>query len=296
MTTSLVSAIITTKNRCKLLERAISGVKNQLYKNIEIIIVDDASNDNTEDLCRKMSDITYLRISEDESNGGNYARNIGIKACHGEFVAFCDDDDFWFENKISEQIKIMHSKPNCGMVYCGMELEIINESTNEIKKVVEYPKYFMKGDLSKKIFCDYTSMTSTMFFRKNKLVEIGLFNENIMFWQEYELSMRIAQVSHIYFVKEPLILYRINSNDKFKLGNNYEKWLKTVQDIKQMYINNYKSLNCYEFLKYRYLFDNQSIRRLEFNNVINISMKLKIEYYLLYALLLPEKILNKILN
>ena len=80
-----VSAIITTKNRCALLKRAVESVLLQTYKNIECIVVDDASTDETEDYCNSLGNVVYVRIPADESRGGNYARNQGVKKAVGEY-------------------------------------------------------------------------------------------------------------------------------------------------------------------------------------------------------------------
>lgn len=89
-----VSAIITTYNRAELLMRAIESVLRQTYREMEIIVVDDASIDNTREVCGKSS-ILYIHILKAESRGGNYARNLGIRAVKGEYCAFLDDDDYW---------------------------------------------------------------------------------------------------------------------------------------------------------------------------------------------------------
>ncbi|WP_288911006.1 glycosyltransferase family 2 protein, partial [uncultured Thomasclavelia sp.] len=89
----LVSAIITTHNRLELLKRAIQSVYNQTYSNIELIVVDDASDDGTKEWAEQQS-FKFIYIPKEKSKGGNYARNLGIKSSHGKYVAFLDDDDY----------------------------------------------------------------------------------------------------------------------------------------------------------------------------------------------------------
>ena len=105
-----VSAVITTHNRCELLLKAIESVKNQTYKNIEIIVVDDASSDSTLDKCRILDGIKYIRINT--SKGGNYARNVGIKNSSGHYIAFLDDDDEWYPTKIEKQLGLFDKHKN----------------------------------------------------------------------------------------------------------------------------------------------------------------------------------------
>ena len=122
----LVSVVITTKNRKDLLLRAIESVKTQTYSNIEVIVVDDASTDGTKDICERYDGITYIYISSDESKGGNYARNVGIKQSKGVYIAFLDDDDYWDSSKIEKQLSLI-SDESIGFVYCGMRKEIVNK-------------------------------------------------------------------------------------------------------------------------------------------------------------------------
>ena len=105
----VVSVIIPTYKRPKELERAIISVKNQTYKNIEIIVVDDNANDieqrkSTEQVVKKYENIVY--IQNKENLGGSKTRNIGIENAKGKYIAFLDDDDEFLPNKIEQQIKL----------------------------------------------------------------------------------------------------------------------------------------------------------------------------------------------
>ena len=89
MSPALVSAIITTHNRCELLVRAIESVLSQTYSELECIVVDDASEDETPEVCKRYP-VIYIQIPKEESRGGNYARNLGIKASKGAYCAFLE--------------------------------------------------------------------------------------------------------------------------------------------------------------------------------------------------------------
>lgn len=145
-----VSAIITTHNRKVLLKRSIESVFSQTYPNIELIVVDDASTDGTDDYCKVLS-LRYIYISKQESKGGNYARNLGIKAATGEYVAFLDDDDYWLPSKIEKQVTLLENS-DCELVYCGRRLEII--SKDNIKYVDLLPNKQYQGNMRKKNIVD----------------------------------------------------------------------------------------------------------------------------------------------
>lgn len=139
----LVSAIITTHNRIDLLKRAVKSVYEQTYPNIELIVVDDNSTDGTQTWCESQN-FHYIRIPSGESKGGNYARNLGIKASKGEYVAFLDDDDYWLPEKTEKQMWLMMEKGDC-VVYCFRIYEIIRK--NEIILQSEEKQLFLKGNI-----------------------------------------------------------------------------------------------------------------------------------------------------
>ncbi len=242
MNMKLVSAIITTHNREKLLLRAIDSVFNQTYKNIECIVVDDSSTDNTKDICSKYP-IYYIYIPKAESHGGNYARNLGIKAAQGDYCAFLDDDDYWLPEKIEKQLRLIESK-DCELVYCGSRQEFVLQ--NDIKYRNLLPDRFLCGDLHKKILQYICTTTTNIMVKKNALLEVGLFDEELRFWQEYELTIRLAQRKPFYFVNEPLSVYRIDRRDVNRLTNKYWGWRKAVEYIHEKHTALYKELNIVE--------------------------------------------------
>lgn len=228
--TYLVSAIITTHNRLDLLPRAIDSVINQTYKNLECIVVDDASSDGTLEYCQSRSDIVYIRISPEDSKGGNHARNTGIKAAKGRYVAFLDDDDSWMTDKIRLQMELVNRK-QAKFVYCGRRIESVKSGNVTFKN--DYPLQEFCGDMSGKILESICCVTSTILVDKRILQQVGCFDESLRFWQEYELTIRLAQVIPFYFVNDILIVYRVNPHDKNRRTNKYDEWIESVKYIHQ---------------------------------------------------------------
>lgn len=225
----LVSAIITTHNRSVLLKRAIDAALNQTYHPMEVIVVDDASTDNTKNICEKYGDkITYIYIPKEESRGGNYARNLGIKASHGEYCAFCDDDDCWFPDKTEKQMNLMMTG-EYELVHGGRRLEYIKPNGIEYKDIL--PSSEKYGDMHKNILLTICATTTIILASREALLEVGLFDENLMFWQEYELTIRMAQRKPFGAIIEPLCLYRVDTQDKHRLTNKYFAWRKAVEYI-----------------------------------------------------------------
>ena len=226
----MVSAIITTHNRADLLKKAIESVKSQTYSDLEIIVVDDASDDNTEKMCRSIKGISYIRISKEESRGGNYARNVGIKNAKGEYVAFLDDDDRWEPRKIEMQVKVLDNNKDIGMVYTGLYVDTEKKGFNYVILFDENAR----GNLVEKgLFWKPICSTSAMLVRKNILEEIGYFDEKVRYWQEYELTLRLIQRCNVELINEPLVIYRKSLKDKKQLTNNYDKWEESVKYINE---------------------------------------------------------------
>ena len=143
----LVSAIIVTHNRLPLLKRAVKSVENQTYDNIELIVVDDASDDGTniygDELIKR--GYKYLYIDKEHSKGGNHARNVGIKNSTGEYIALLDDDDYWKSYKTEKQVNYLNEHPEYGMVYSGLDFDYQNKLYN----FSVYPNEIFSGDIVK---------------------------------------------------------------------------------------------------------------------------------------------------
>lgn len=242
---SLVTAIITTHDRLVLLKRAIDSVYAQTYKNIEIIVVDDASTDGTSEYCKNLP-LQYIHIKKEESRGGNYARNIGIRAAKGEYIAFLDDDDYWLPTKIEKQVALIESK-DCELVHCGRRLEIIKDGMVSYRDALPNPLEY--GDMHKKILLTICTTTTNILARRDALFAVGLFDENLRFWQEYELTIRMAQRKPFYFVNEVLSVYRVDTADKKRLTNKYEQWKEAVRYIHEKHAALYSGLNAIESFK-----------------------------------------------
>ena len=281
----LVSSIITTHNRADLLKRAIESVLNQTYKNIECLVVDDNSTDNTREVCSQYS-IHYIYIPKEESRGGNYARNIGIKASKGEYCAFLDDDDYWLPQKIEKQVELIR-KMKCELVYCGIMEERITPKGD--KYTVQLPSPSLCGNMKRKILQAIPTTTTNILVRRDALFGIGLFDENLRFWQEYELTIRLAQRLPFFFVNEPLSVYRVDICDVQRLTNKFYEWKNAVRYIHAKHAELYAKLNAWEHYKVWHMIWEDAARRSK-------SSGLK-WHYIMYALLcMPLNILRKCKN
>ena len=275
----LVSVIITTHNRRELVQRAINSVFEQTYPNIELIVVDDHSEDGTSDAC-KDSRINYVYISKEDSLGNNYARNVGITASKGEYCAFLDDDDYWLPTKIEKQVALLEQR-NCELVYCGRKKEIVKENGIEFRDVL--PVVDNCGDMRRMILYKICTTTSCLLIKRKALIEIGMFDINLRFWQEYELTIRLAQRGPFYFVREALCVYRVDTRDKNRLTNKYYAWRDAVKYIQMKHAVLFAQLRFVEKYKVKNLVWRDAAVRCH-------NSGLKVKYYLYYTLTLPYKL------
>lgn len=246
-----VSAIITTRNRIELLKRAISSVFDQTYNNIECIVVSDNSTDDTNEYCSHLEGIVYIPIPEKESCGGNHARNVGLKAATGEYVAFLDDDDCWKPTKIEKQLNTA-LLTKCDYIYCGITLERIIDGNPYYTDVL--PSKEGKGNVSKLVLQEILTTTSSIFVKKELVIDAGLFDEKLGFWQEYELTIRLAQLTNFNYVNEPLTVYRLDAADPNRLTNKFHKWLDAVDYVYEKHRDLYSKLNRIEKIHAKRLF------------------------------------------
>lgn len=279
----LVSAIITTHNRRELLRRAIDSVFSQTYPIIELIVVDDHSDDGTNEICKDPR-INYIFIPKEESRGGNYARNLGVKASKGKYCAFLDDDDYWLPTKIEKQMLLINQM-DCELVHCGRKLEIVHHDRVEYDDFL--PIINHSGDMSKRILQTICTTTSCIMVKREALLNIGLFDENLMFWQEYELTIRLAQRSPFYYVNEPLVVYRIDKSDMNRLTNKYREWQKAVEYIRNKHSQLYTQLSYWELYKVKILIWEDAERRCKLSGLYYKA------FYFRF-LLQPIRILRKV--
>ncbi len=211
----LVSVVIPTFNRAHLILKSINSVLQQTYKNIELIIVDDASSDNTEEVVTNLKDERIRYVKQEKNLGPSVARNKGIELANGKFVAFLDSDDQWYPDKIEKQVNLlMKSDESVGAVFCGMEFYDFktNERIGEHLITVDIKENFTKG----KYFL--TPPMVTILAYKNILQEIGGFDDRLKANEDTELAIKICKKYNFALVKE--ILVKVTRNHKQLMTNN----------------------------------------------------------------------------
>jgi len=200
----LVSVVLPTRDRAHTLTRAIQSVLNQSYSNLELIIVDDGSSDSTEELVKGIRDKRILYIKNDISQGSNAARNIGCRATKGKYIAFQDSDDEWLPDKLHKQVIALYkSGQDVRVSFCGFRRMKGKKSTYIPKHIRGFKsgEWNYQLDLLEGNFIT----TQTLIVEKSLLFEIGLFDEKLQRFQDWDLAIRLSTRSLFAFVDEPLV-------------------------------------------------------------------------------------------
>ena len=153
--TPIISVIIPTYNRENMIGYAIKSVLNQTFKNLEIIVVDDGSTDNTEEIIRDFKDKRVKYIKKYKKNRGiSVARNIGIKVARGKYIAPLDSDDEWLPEKLDKQIKILQDgPPELGVVYSNScYIDKSGKNMNKLRNTKKVEGYIYEDLLGRHTF------------------------------------------------------------------------------------------------------------------------------------------------
>jgi len=191
----VVSVVIPTHNRAELLRRAIRSVLDQTYGNLEIIVVDDASKDNLYEVVTDFGDPRIQYIRHESSRGGSAARNTGIRAATGEFIAFLDDDDEWEPQKTEEQLG---SLQRYDVVLC---------TSNELRGRGEAYRKKSTADLEDLRRGRFTAGGTGILMARAALMKDVLFDETLPCYQDWDVFIRLAHRCTIAYIDKPLLRY-----------------------------------------------------------------------------------------
>lgn len=202
----LVSIITITRNRANIISRAINSVLNQTYTNIEYIIVDGASTDETQDVVALFKDERLKYFKLDENLPIPETINYGFERSHGAYISFLDDDDEYLENKIERQIELISRLPSeYGMVYCWMSY--FDNETGAFKYVHNCQ---LKGDVGIEVVERPTvSGTPTFLIKRDAFAQSGGWR-NVGIVSDWEYGARFCQKYKVDFVPESLVKVYVN--------------------------------------------------------------------------------------
>lgn len=259
----MISVILPTHNRADLVSQAVESVLNQTFKDIELIVIDDGSTDNTEDALRPyFSMINYIRQAQ---GGPGKARNQGIKSARGEYIAFIDDDDIWLPFKLELQMECFIKHPELALIctnfkvfdsknesdsyidkYFGMfkrtglKLDNIFQYKEALSSVVQdnslilHSRYFYWDYVFSTVFQGSFIFQSSILARKIIFQEMGGYDEALSDNEDYKIVLKICQKYSIGYIDVDTLRVRLaentRSNDSSKRTAFWENNLSIIEN------------------------------------------------------------------
>jgi glycosyltransferase involved in cell wall biosynthesis len=208
MVKDLVSVIIPVYNSEKFVSHAIKSVISQRYNEIEILIGDDCSTDNSLKVINAFSSDIKVKIFRNPVNlGAGKTRNKLIKESSGKYICFLDSDDMIREDKIEKQVD--HFQKNKNLALCGTFCQITDNSLNPVKVDIKNTSY---ADIKHNIISKNQFVGASIMIKKEVLEEIGGYRDffSEIFNEDYDLTARIVEKYPCINIPEPLYIYRMN--------------------------------------------------------------------------------------
>lgn len=204
-TGGLVSVVLPTRDRPDSVQRAVESALAQSVRDLELIIVDDGSTDDTSDvLARLAGGDPRIRVCRLERRvGAAAARNHGIERACGEYVAFIDDDAQWRPNKLDCQLRLLGAAPDAALAYCPF----VYVDPDGAERIVG-SRAAVGGRARKALLRENFIDTSCVLIRREPLLEAGGFDERLPRLQDWDLWLRLAERTEFVFDPEPLVRTR----------------------------------------------------------------------------------------
>jgi len=223
----MVSVVIPTYNRAKTIRRAIESVLCQTYQNLEVIVVDDASEDETKKIVDNIQDNRIQYVLLEQNHGACYARNVGINRASGEYIGFLDSDDAWMEKKLERQLSFLKDSGadavSCKFRYYERSGKVIDKPVFRVYEENVYEQLLYKNFIA-----------TGGLLAKADVLRDEMFDTNLSRYQDWDLALRIAKKYRVFFCNE--ILLAVYYQEKSITGSTSVQ--KTIDALKILYDKN----------------------------------------------------------
>ena len=225
----LVSVVMPTYNHAQFIGDAIKSVFDQTHENLELIIIDNYSEDNTEEIIASFSD-SRIRYKKFRNNGSIAAsRNVGICESRGKYIAFLDSDDMWKPTKIERQIELLENDDDIFLVYS----RYIVIKNGLFRKTLPKRKRLKSGNVFIPLFLSNNFIGTSSVLLRNILKENNFIfdtDKRLRAIEDYDLWLRIAKIKRITYIDEPLVVYREHgSNTSIGISPYLLRYLQVVK-------------------------------------------------------------------
>ena len=284
----LVSVVIPTYNRGRVIGRAIESVLRQTFSDFELIIVDDGSTDNSCEIVGLYDDSRIRLIRNTQNQGANFCRNIGIKESKGKYIAFQDSDDEWTTDKLEVHIRYMQEN--------NLKASFGPYRVLETSRVVpnDFQQYVNNDGLVREALKRYNIVgTPTLVIEKCIVNDVGMFDEQLPRMQDYDYAIRIAKKYDIGCC--PHILLNVHT-DEYRITSDKNKLDEAIGIIIRKHID-FLDLNHFFAIRYMVLNEGNEFSKNVFNDLIsNEKFCLFVINYLKQEISLQEERGEKLLS
>ena len=235
MVTPRVSIVIPAYNALPFLPHTVASSLAQTWADFELLIIDDGSSDGTASWVAGQLD-PRIRLIKQPNQGAATARNTGIFAARGEYIAFLDADDLWEPTKLEQQVACLEASPEVGLVHTA--IRYINEEGSEIGRVLRSSG---NGNVWEQVVLHMLIRCgSTPLIRRECFDEVGVFDPKLDFAEDWDMWIRIAARYHFTVINQPLVAYR---QHKTNMTKNYELITPNLEKIIERAFQNAPSEN-----------------------------------------------------
>lgn len=217
----LISVIIPSFNHAAFLPNAINSVLTQSVRNIEVIIVDDGSTDNSPYIIKRIQDSRVRSIILDKNQGAAAATNIGVSEAKASLIAICNSDDEWLPTKLADQFKIIHEEPSLGAVFTNVQW--IDESGKRKPDEELYFCNIFKQDNKSRGFwlrslleVDNCLCHPSILIKREVYDNCGLYNNTYRQLPDYDMWLRLLDKYEIFVIRNKSIRFRIHADNTSK--------------------------------------------------------------------------------
>ena len=231
-----ISVIIPTYNRSQKLKRSVESVLEQTYTDLEIIVVDDGSEDDTQEVVRSIQDrrIQYVRL--DHNLGAAVARNEGVRRSNFALIAFQDSDDVWRPEKLERQMMYWQEHSEYSLIYCS---RFVHEENGEGHSFPGINGDGLEGEILAKLLLFNTIDTPTMLMKKECFMDVEGFDISMKSLEDWDLAIRISRKYMIGYVGEDLVdSYYSSDGVSTGIGAYYDSRCRMIANYKDKMIEN----------------------------------------------------------
>lgn len=255
MDTPLISIIIPTYNRAKLLPKAIQSVLEQTYQNWELIIIDNYSDDGTKEVIESFQDHRISMQVIPRTGSVAASRNLGVRLSQGQWVAFLDSDDWWYPTKL--EVVSKYTKDTVDIIYHNLE---IFDSLDSLKPYCSTKSRKLKSPFYFDLLLNGNDIAlSSVIVRKSVYLKVGGMNESPIFFavEDYDMWLRISQVTESFVhIPRPLGAYQLHEGNIGKI-NNFDYLSNALavhlQNLDEKKLLRFQSLYTYQIARRKYI-------------------------------------------